>query len=485
MTEIEGCDYSYDPPDPAGLAAAGKNFAVRYGAVGNSAKFLTAPEVQGLHAAGLTIIANVEETAKALQGTAAGVRHATAGDAFFRGLGMPPDRPIYFSVDWDAQPADWPAVDAALQGAASVLGSGRVGVYGSYDTIAHCVAAGTATWFWQTYAWSGGRWHPACHLQQYKNGVALAGGTVDLTRAVTADHGQWGEGSMAWILVPCLVQLRGEFNAVAPTRDKASDGSVGDAAHADTSSDHNPDETGHVPIIDADTVNEVHAIDVDATGPWPSGWTMERFVQYLLAECRAGREKRLRYVIYRSRIWSGSSGWVQKPYDGLNPHYEHAHFSASYDTAREADTSPYGLKGLIGVSAQDVIDALKSQAGKDALWAAIAQRDVIPGYDGNGAAIPEDPADPAANNITTLTVLARVGRLATVLSPERILALVANTGQIPALRAEVAKAAGDDVDEQAIVAGVLAGLDPAAIAAAVPAELAQRVVDELHNRLTA
>lgn len=46
-------------------------------------------------------------------------------------------------------------------------------------------------------------------------------------------------------------------------------------------------------------------------------------------------------------------------------------------------------------------------------------------------------------------------------------------------------AAGDDVDESAIVAGVLAGLDPAAIAAAIPADLAQRVADELHARLAA
>lgn len=44
-------------------------------------------------------------------------------------------------------------------------------------------------------------------------------------------------------------------------------------------------------------------------------------------------------------------------------------------------------------------------------------------------------------------------------------------------------AAGDDVDESAIVAGVLAGLDPAAIAAAIPTDLAQRVADELALRL--
>lgn len=47
----------------------------------------------------------------------------------------------------------------------------------------------------------------------------------------------------------------------------------------------------------------------------------------------------------------------------------------------------------------------------------------------------------------------------------------------------LAKLGVDQVDEQAIVAGVLAGLDPAAIAAAIPAELAEQVANELAARL--
>jgi hypothetical protein len=194
LVEIPGVDYSYDPPSASGLASAGKKFAVRYGAVGNSAKWLKTSEVTALRAAGIAIVANVEETAQAFRGADTGVRHAKAGDAFFRGLGMPADRPIYFSVDWDATSADWPAVDAALRGAASVIGPDRVGVYGGYDVIAHCATAKTARWFWQTYAWSGGRWYPGCHMQQYKNNITLAGGTVDLDRGMTADFGQWGAG---------------------------------------------------------------------------------------------------------------------------------------------------------------------------------------------------------------------------------------------------------------------------------------------------
>lgn len=156
----------------------------------------------------------------------------------------------------------------------------------------------------------------------------------------------------SWILIPCLEQLFAEFDRIAPRRDKASDGRVGDTAHQQESSDHNPDETGNVPIHDADKVNEVHAIDVD-NNLNESDLTMEKVVQFLLGRCRSGVEKRLRYIIYNRRIWSASSGWVQKTYSGASAHTEHAHFSASYETAREADTSSWHLADLLEDDMQD------------------------------------------------------------------------------------------------------------------------------------
>jgi len=148
-----------------------------------------------------------------------------------------------------------------------------------------------------------------------------------------------------WVLVPCLVALRSEFNRIAPARDKASDGSIGDAAHRRRSSDHNPDETGTVPIRDADRLNEVHGLDVDVNLRRP-GLTMERVVQHILARCRSGAEKRLRYIIFNRRIWEASNDWRERAYSGDNPHTEHAHFSASYDTAREASTASWHLSTL-------------------------------------------------------------------------------------------------------------------------------------------
>lgn len=50
-------------------------------------------------------------------------------------------------------------------------------------------------------------------------------------------------------------------------------------------------------------------------------------------------------------------------------------------------------------------------------------------------------------------------------------------------RVAAIRAAGDDVDEQAIVAGVLLGLDAATIAAAIPQDIARQVADMLAARL--
>jgi hypothetical protein len=156
-----------------------------------------------------------------------------------------------------------------------------------------------------------------------------------------------------WVLIPCLKALFAEFNRLAPSRGKAGDGSIGDTAHQQTVSDHNPDETGSVPIHDADKINEVHAIDVD-NNLNESDLSMERVVQHVLGRCRAGTEKRLRYVIYNRRIWSASADWVQKSYPGASPHTEHAHFSASYDKNLEASTASWRLEDIpVALTAAD------------------------------------------------------------------------------------------------------------------------------------
>lgn len=149
---------------------------------------------------------------------------------------------------------------------------------------------------------------------------------------------------MAWTLVPCLVSLRAEFNALAPDRDKASDGSIADAAHvAGGTSDHIADEsTAGMRGKDADDRNEVHAIDVDKD-LHRDDWSMEKAVAIIVTRHRSGRDDRLQNVIYNRRIWSRSWNWTARAYTGSNPHDKHAHFSARYTTAEENDTRPWGL----------------------------------------------------------------------------------------------------------------------------------------------
>jgi hypothetical protein len=149
-----------------------------------------------------------------------------------------------------------------------------------------------------------------------------------------------------WVLVPCLVTLRGEFNAVAPGRDKGADGSIADNRH-NQSSDHTPDEDSDIlRDHDADHKNEVHALDIDSSGPWPGGWAwFDAAVKNIVDRHRRGEDDRLQYVIWNRKIANASIGnWTWRTYTGSrDPHINHAHFSARYTSAQEADTSPFGV----------------------------------------------------------------------------------------------------------------------------------------------
>lgn len=129
---------------------------------------------------------------------------------------------------------------------------------------------------------------------------------------------------MAPVLTTALTRLRNDFNTIAPNRDKASDGWIGDRAHSEQTSGHNPDETGGGEYEDADTKDEVRAIDVDTDLRVP-GLTMQRSINKILSSPNDLR--RLRYIIYNRVIWSKSSGWRPREYTGSNPHDKHGHFS--------------------------------------------------------------------------------------------------------------------------------------------------------------
>lgn len=199
---IEGVDYAWARPSPAGLVGAGKHFACRYLSNKGNSKNLTPAEARALSAGKVSIVSNWEWRAgDARLGFDAGADYARQAQSMAASCGMPPDRPIYFSVDWGPTDAELRGpVTAYLRGVGSVLGIGRTGVYGGYNTIAWAHDNGLARWLWQTYAWSAGRWHPAAHIQQYRNGVTVAGtNDIDLDRAMVADYGQWTVGQQVSI----------------------------------------------------------------------------------------------------------------------------------------------------------------------------------------------------------------------------------------------------------------------------------------------
>lgn len=117
---------------------------------------------------------------------------------------------------------------------------------------------------------------------------------------------------MAWRPAHSLEVLRDEVNARWPNRDKASDGVIGDAAHAATASDHNPNQYGVVCAFD---------ITHDpANGPDGA----------VLAEMlRVNQHPDVKYVIWDHRLFSryGATPFQWRPYSGADPHTNHVHVS--------------------------------------------------------------------------------------------------------------------------------------------------------------
>lgn len=262
-------------------------------------------------------------------------------------------------------------------------------------------------------------------------------------------------------LVPCGQQLRAEFDEVFPHRDRSSDGWIADGLHS-SASHHTPDESSKVlRDHDADSKNEVHAIDVDEDLR-DGQTTMAESVDVIWQRHRGGLDNRVTEIIYEGRIATAARDWIWRPYSGANPHDKHAHFSFSYLTARENDRRPFGVAELARREDDEM---------KDADWARLEKM-----LDASTRKVWDGRHIPALGGITTLDgkmtpmdVLHRIYNRANV-TPEVLATLRANADR-------------DMVDEEAIARAVLAGLGSAAIVAAIPENLAQQVADELAARL--
>lgn len=129
-----------------------------------------------------------------------------------------------------------------------------------------------------------------------------------------------------WRLAPSLVALVRECDRIAPNRSTASDGSIGDPAHAARTSDHNPDASGDV-------------LAVDITDDKAGGCDADALAHHLVAN----RDPRLKYVIWNSTIVKsyGTTAWQPQPYTGANSHTTHTHISVLDTAAAKNDTSPW------------------------------------------------------------------------------------------------------------------------------------------------
>lgn len=189
----EGIDYSWARPGAEAIRNAGKTFIMRYLYPDEQGgKGLDLSEVQDARANGL-LIGTVYESSgsRALDGYAAGQADAHTSAGQLSALGMD-GNVVYFAVDFDATPDQYETIGQYLDGAASVLGKNKVGLYAGVGPIDALCGGARADYGWQTYAWSGGRVSGNANVYQYLNGQTLNGGGVDLCRNLKDDFGAFG-----------------------------------------------------------------------------------------------------------------------------------------------------------------------------------------------------------------------------------------------------------------------------------------------------
>jgi hypothetical protein len=205
---VRGLDYAWSHVPPWAVKAAGFGFVARY-LSHDASKSLSKSEAAALRVSGIAIVVVWEDAAQgALRGHAGGVADALAADSQARACGMP-GAFIYFAADWDATAPEQGVINDYLDGAASIIGRARTGLYGGYWACSRARTAGKASKFWGTVAWSGSNWDPARNPNVFKPDVmqgaqvTIDGVSVDLDTADAAgDFGQWPRPATTAIPMP-------------------------------------------------------------------------------------------------------------------------------------------------------------------------------------------------------------------------------------------------------------------------------------------
>ena len=138
---------------------------------------------------------------------------------------------------------------------------------------------------------------------------------------------------MAWRSVESLKKLKEQILEKWPNADKTQFGTIGDAAHQATTSDHNPEADGTVDAMDIPHQPEI-------------GLDTYRLADILLNS----RDKRIKYLISNRRIGGDENyakrnnvkPWTWGPYNGVNPHDHHMHISVN-DEGQD-DRTPWKIE---------------------------------------------------------------------------------------------------------------------------------------------
>jgi hypothetical protein len=110
-------------------------------------------------------------------------------------------------------------------------------------------------------------------------------------------------------------QLREQIDDSFVERSRKSDGWIGDRAHSNRKSDHNPDPSNGI----------VRAIDVDKD--FDSRPSTGAYLADQIRLCAKAGDKRISYVIFAGKIASSKRAWRWRTYNGVNKHDHHIHIS--------------------------------------------------------------------------------------------------------------------------------------------------------------
>lgn len=142
-----------------------------------------------------------------------------------------------------------------------------------------------------------------------------------------------------WYLNRFLTSWRDAVNGHYPSRGKASDGTIGNAAHqAESFSEHNPDRDGSVDAFDMD-------VNLFGSSVGTGNADELRQLETLKAEFQRLPESQL--WIHRGRIANRDiENWKRRRYSGASPHDHHVHWQ-SRSSMETVPVSAYVLDDVV------------------------------------------------------------------------------------------------------------------------------------------